>query len=105
MNRPTNRPPRAARRQARRGPIQPQPLPYTQRNWRLFWIGLGVIALGYIFLSIPPVNGFMTMTAAPLLLVAGYCVVIPLALLAGEKKERRRESQQENQGDGEEEKR
>jgi hypothetical protein len=87
MNRPAQRPPRAARRQARRGAVLPQPLPYTQRNWRLFWIGLAVIALGYIFLSIPPVNGFMSMTVAPLLLVAGYCVILPFALLAREKKE------------------
>jgi hypothetical protein len=86
MNRQTNRPSRAARRQSRRRPIQPQPLPYTGRNWRLFWIGLGAIVLGYITLGMPPVNGFMTMTVAPLLLVAGYCVIIPLALLAGEKK-------------------
>ncbi len=93
MNRPTNRPPRAARRQARRGVVLPQPLPYTQRNWRLFWIGLGVIGLGYIFLGIPPVNGFISMTVAPLLLVAGYCVILPLALLAKEKKDKGMESQ------------
>jgi hypothetical protein len=49
--------------------------------------------LGYIFLSIPPVNGFMSMTVAPFLLVAGYCVIIPLALLAGEKKDKAPENE------------
>ena len=88
MNRQPNRSPRAARRQARRGALLPQPLPITPRNWRLFYAGLGVIVLGYVCLSIPPVNGFLTMTLAPLLLVAGYCVIIPLALLKGEKRDK-----------------
>lgn len=88
MNRPTNSPSRSSRRQARRRVISSLPLPYTQRNWRLFWIGLCVIALGFISLSVPPVNGFFSMTLAPLLLVAGYCVIVPLALLAGPPKEK-----------------
>jgi hypothetical protein len=52
-----------------------------------------VVALGYIFLSIPPVNGFISMTVAPLLLVSGYCVILPFALLAKEKKDKGVESQ------------
>ena len=47
----------------------------------LFAAGLAIIALGYILLSIPPADGFLSLTLAPLLLVAGYCVVIPAAIL------------------------
>lgn len=60
-------------------------LPFTRKNWTLFAIGLATIALGYLALSVPPADGFLSLTLAPLLLVAGYCVLIPLALLAKEK--------------------
>lgn len=47
----------------------------------LFGAGLAVIALGYILLSIPPAEGFFSLTLAPILLVLGYCVLIPMAIL------------------------
>ena len=50
-------------------------------DWRLFGIGLAVIVVGYIFLRIPPAEGFWSLTLAPIILVAGYCVLIPLAIL------------------------
>lgn len=52
-----------------------------RRNKRVLWIALSTIALGYIFLSIPPAEGFFSLTLAPILLVAGYCVLVPLAIL------------------------
>ena len=61
-------------------------LPFTKRNWRLFFLGLAVIVLGYIFLRIPPAEGFFSLTLAPILLVIGYCVLIPIAILIGEGK-------------------
>ena len=53
----------------------------TRRNWVLFWVALGVIVLGYILLR----TGSITL--APILLVAGYCVLIPWAIMAREGKE------------------
>lgn len=88
MNRGTARPPRPGRRLPRRRGGVPSQLPYTRRNWHLFWTGLGVILFGYILLSIPPVNGISSMTLAPLLLVVGYCVILPIALLIGRKKDK-----------------
>jgi len=61
-------------------------LPFTKRNWTLFFLGLAVIVLGYIFLRIPPAEGFFSLTLAPILLVIGYCVLIPIAILIGEGK-------------------
>ena len=57
------------------------PLPFTRRNWLLFAVGLGTIILGYGLLTIPPADGFWSLTMAPLLLVLGYCVVLPIAIL------------------------
>ena len=55
--------------------------PFTRKNWSIFALGLGAIVAGYILLSIPPAEGFLSLTLAPILLVAGYCVLIPLAIL------------------------
>jgi uncharacterized membrane protein HdeD (DUF308 family) len=44
------------------------------RNWMLIG-GLAAIVIGYVFL------GFGSISLAPVLLVLGYCVLVPLALL------------------------
>ena len=44
-----------------------------------------VLGIGYICLAQPPVNGFLSLTLAPLLLVLGYCVIIPYAIMARDK--------------------
>ena len=56
-------------------------LPFTRKNWSLAIAGLAVIVLGYVFLRIPPAEGFLSLTLAPVLLVVGYCVLIPMAIL------------------------
>ncbi len=56
-------------------------LPFTRKNWSLALAGLAVIVLGYVFLRIPPAEGFLSLTLAPIFLVVGYCVLIPMAIL------------------------
>ena len=56
-------------------------LPFTRKNWSLAIAGLAAILLGYVFLRIPPAEGFLSLTLAPVLLVVGYCVLIPMAIL------------------------
>ncbi|OYD15507.1 hypothetical protein CH330_05555 [candidate division WOR-3 bacterium JGI_Cruoil_03_51_56] len=46
-----------------------------KRNYIIMGIGLGTIIAGFITLA----NG--SITIAPLLLVVGYCVLIPVSLL------------------------
>jgi len=58
-----------------------QDFPFTRKNWSLLVAGLVVIALGYVLLSVPPADGFLSLTLAPILLVLGYCVLIPAAIL------------------------
>jgi len=55
-------------------------LPFTKRNWTWLGIGLLIIIIGYIALA----RGSITL--APILLVVGYCVLIPIAILLGVKK-------------------
>lgn len=50
-------------------------LPFTKRNYYILLAGLAVIILGYIAL------GMGSITLAPILLVVGYCVIVPIAIL------------------------
>jgi Flp pilus assembly protein TadB len=54
---------------------KPEGLPFTRKNYYLFLVGLAVIVIGYIALA----QGSITL--APILLVLGYCVLIPVAIL------------------------
>lgn len=49
--------------------------PYGTRNYIVFALALVVIVIGYYTLSLG------SMTLAPVLLVVGYCVLIPISLL------------------------
>ena len=49
--------------------------PFGPRNYILFAIGLLVIVVGYISLSAGSI------TLAPILLILGYCVLIPLSII------------------------
>lgn len=53
---------------------------FSRTNYLLFLAGLVTIILGYFAMAQPPVNGFMTLTLAPILLIIGYCILVPWAL-------------------------
>jgi hypothetical protein len=50
-------------------------LPFTRKNYYIFAVGLATIIIGYIALA----KGSITL--APVLLVLGYCAIIPIAIL------------------------
>jgi hypothetical protein len=50
-------------------------LPLDRENLVIFGIALGVIVVGYLFLA----SGSITL--APILLVLGYCVLVPVAII------------------------
>ncbi len=56
-------------------------LPYDRRNAIVFAAAVGTILIGYICMAQPPVDGFLSLTLAPILLVIGYVFLIPAALL------------------------
>ncbi|RKZ35039.1 hypothetical protein DRQ33_00725 [bacterium] len=66
-------------------------LSFDKKNYVLFFVGLICIIVGFILLSME------SLTIAPLLIVLGYCVFIPLSILIGvsseeDESERLRES-------------
>ena len=60
-------------------------LPFTKRNYQILGIGILLIIAGYYALSQEPWDGTMPLVVAPILLVLGYCVVIPFGILYREK--------------------
>ena len=55
--------------------------PFGTRNYLIFGIGILVIIVGYITLAAGSI------TLAPILLVLGYCVLIPISIIVRGKKE------------------
>jgi len=56
-------------------------LPFVKMNYLLFGAGLLVLVLGYAALSWGNWDSRMSLNLGPVLLVLGYCVVIPGAIL------------------------
>ncbi len=54
---------------------------FTSANYIFFIIGILIIALGFVFLKMG------SLTIAPILLVLGYCVIIPIAIMYRQKKD------------------
>jgi len=57
----------------------------TKKNYMIIGLGIALIILGYILMSANSVDGFLPTVVAPILLVAGYCVAIPLGILFKDK--------------------
>ena len=62
-----------------------QQLALTNKNYLIFGIGILVIILGYIFLARGPWNSTSSLTIAPILLVIGYAVIVPLPIMFRQK--------------------
>ena len=72
-----------AKRKAKRVEI----LPLEAINYKILIAGVVVVLIGYVALSMDPWDGFMALTVAPILLVLGYCVVIPAGIIYRRKKD------------------
>ena len=53
---------------------------FTSVNYWLFFIGITFILLGYLLMYTGGVNSFQSLTLSPILLVIGYCVIIPISI-------------------------
>ncbi len=57
------------------------PLVFTRTNFLILGAGVCILLLGNIAMAQMPVFGAMPLVVAPILLVLGYCVVIPVAIM------------------------
>lgn len=72
---------KVVRKSEARRKLKDDKLPLTKENFYIIGVGLVVIVIGYIALARGPVEGFLPLVLAPILLVLGYCVIIPLGIL------------------------
>jgi hypothetical protein len=71
---------------SRKSPRSPKAGPdFTRDNYLILAVGLLFIVIGFVFL------GFGDITISPILLVLGYCVIIPLGILFPERKGKQEE--------------
>ncbi len=56
-------------------------LPLGRENFIILGIGLAAIVLGYLAMLQGSVEGFLPLVLAPILLVLGYCFIIPFGIM------------------------
>lgn len=61
-------------------------LTLTNTNFLIFGVGLLVILLGYIIMASGDTYSFRTLTVAPIVLLIGYLIIVPLAILYKKRK-------------------
>ena len=57
------------------------PLAFTRTNFIILGAGVLTLLLGNIALAQMPVFGAMPLVVSPILLILGYCIVIPIAIM------------------------
>jgi hypothetical protein len=57
------------------------PLPFKKVNYQILGAGILSIILGYVALAQNPWDGTMPLVVAPILLVLGYCILVPFGIL------------------------
>lgn len=74
--------------------------PFGPKNYIAFAIAMAVIIIGYLCLAYgtdqappdPTQESFVSITLAPILLVLGYCVLVPVSLLIRDKSQNNSEA-------------
>jgi hypothetical protein len=56
-------------------------IPLAKENYAIMGIGIAVIVAGYLSMLEGSIEGFLPLVVSPILLVIGYCVIIPLGIL------------------------
>jgi hypothetical protein len=70
-----------AKKEAKHRSFHNEHLPLDAGSFRIIGIGVIVIIAGYAAMLEGSVEGFLPLVVAPILLVVGYCVVIPAGIL------------------------
>ena len=70
----------------RRDTRKVQDFAFGKRNINILAAGIVLLVIGYILMAQPPVDGFLSRTLAPIVLVIAYLIIIPISLMIREKK-------------------
>lgn len=55
--------------------------PYTRVNAYLALAALATLVAGYVTLGVKPWDSWVSLNVAPVLLVIGYCILVPAAII------------------------
>ena len=69
------------KREQKHKSLAPEPLPLSRENYVILGAGILVIVAGYVAMIEGSVEGFLPLVLSPILLVAGYCLVIPIGIM------------------------
>jgi len=61
-------------------------LTISKSNYLLFALGILVIIIGYFIMASGGTNSYKSLTLAPIILLIGYLVIVPAAILYKQKK-------------------
>ena len=56
-------------------------IPLSKENYMIMGIGIAVIVAGYLTMLEGSIEGFLPLVVSPILLVIGYCVIVPWGIL------------------------
>ena len=54
--------------------------PFNKMNYLLFSIGISTVFSGYLIMVFGEVNSFLSIKIAPVILVIGYLIIIPVSI-------------------------
>jgi len=58
-------------------------MPFGKKNFQILTFAIILIVLGYVAMSQPPFDNFLSLTAAPLILLFAFLIVIPYSIFYG----------------------
>ncbi|MDP4198940.1 MAG: hypothetical protein Q8922_06795 [Bacteroidota bacterium] len=116
MSKPATAPARPVRATPRQAPTRQTPLarakkhddaptrkfemPFEGKNIRIILLGVLVVGLGYLIMWQSPTMSWTALTLSPIILIIGYCVIIPYGILAGVRSKASRVAMEESSANG-----
>jgi uncharacterized membrane protein HdeD (DUF308 family) len=64
---------------------QVQSFTFGKKNLLILTIGIVTIIVGFVLMSQGPVDGFLSRTLAPIILVIAYLIIIPISIITKNK--------------------
>ena len=58
-------------------------MPFEAQNIRIILLGILVVGIGYLVMYESATMSFAALTISPIILLLGYCVIIPYGIMAG----------------------
>jgi len=60
--------------------------PFNKTNYMIFGIAILSIIIGYLIISYNSVDSIQSTKIGPIILFIGYCIIIPISIMYGQKK-------------------